>query len=96
MAEGILVGLGLTEAELLAYRDAALQAFADGAKQMSGITFASGNGVQRSKTWQSVQGMSPRDLLREVKHALWRLNPETYADCAPGYRVTRAVIKQWH
>jgi hypothetical protein len=93
MAEGILVGLGLEEADLLAIRDAAIEAFAAGGKQVTAMGMASGNGVQRNKGWALVQDLSPKVVLREVKYALWKLDPEEYADAAPAKGVTYARIR---
>lgn len=93
MAEGILVGIGLEEADLLAIRDAALEAFTAGGRVVTQLGHASGNGVQRNKGWGLIQDLSPKAVLREVKYALWKLDPETYADAAPSKGVTYARIR---
>ena len=92
MACGILVGLLLTEDELLAMRDAALSAFNEGGRHVTALAHGSGNGVQRSKAWDSIEGFSPNDVLREVKYALWKLDPEKWRDCAPGWKKSYARI----
>jgi len=95
MAEGILVGLGLTEAELLDYRDAALEAFASGGRSVASISLQSGAGTSRSQAYALMADMSPRAALREIKYALWKLDPTTYADCAPAKRVTYAKFRSY-
>lgn len=95
MAEGILVGLGLTAAELLEYRDAALAAFAEGGRSVAQISFQSGAGTSRSQAYAMMADMSPRAALREIKYALWKLDPATYADCAPAKRVSYAKIRAY-
>lgn len=92
-AEGILVGLGLTESDLLEIRDAALESFSSGGRIVTSMAMASGNGVSRNKGWGLVQDLSPRVVLREVKYALWKLDPSKYADASPAKKVTYARIR---
>ncbi len=92
MARGILAGLGLTEDQLLAMRDAALDAYTSGGRMTTALQHASGNGVQRQKAWGIIENLTADDVLREVKYALWRLEPQKWAACAPGWRTSSARI----
>lgn len=93
MAEGLLVGLGLTEAQLLEYRDAVLDSFAAGGLALSQIRHSSGVGTDRWQSFALIEDLSPRAALREIKYALWKLDPTTYADCAPAKRTTYARFR---
>ena len=102
MDEGILLGLGLTEADLLEARDAALSVFIEG-KALTGMALHAGSGIARTKQWQMLQNaQDPKMVLREIRYALYKLGVpkdtaqpfgirtnNKYLDCGPTFKNRR-------
>jgi hypothetical protein len=98
MAEGILLGLGLSETDLLDARDSALQVFIEG-RAVTGMALHAGSGVARTKQWQMLQNaQDPKMVLREIRYALYKLGipadttkpfglktNNKYLDCGPTF-----------